>query len=214
MNIKITLGKNVNNQMLINHQTVSNHHAIVEFENNIYTITDLESTNGTFVNNARILKKKFTLKDKIRLGNFELDTKALEAKINQIATVHKTDFSEEFNALESIYNEYSKKINQLTEKEKLKPQIIKLVITLSLMGLSYLIFKSTSSMLVVGLISGILTSILVKNSTLKEKTEDITLEYSKQIRCPKCNTELISKSWKYWQTKGKCPSPRCNAHWK
>ncbi|MGE5423376.1 MAG: DUF6382 domain-containing protein [Ignavibacteriales bacterium] len=49
-------------------------HAFIEFENNVHYIVDLDSLNGTFVNDARIdsnARRQINFKDRIRLANIE-----------------------------------------------------------------------------------------------------------------------------------------------
>jgi pSer/pThr/pTyr-binding forkhead associated (FHA) protein len=72
-NKKFTIGRSSKNALRVNEGTVSERHASIKWDKSSYKITDLRSTNGTFVNGRRvsgvtILKPG----DKIRLGKFVL----------------------------------------------------------------------------------------------------------------------------------------------
>lgn len=67
-----TVGRDPNRaDILINQETVSGEHARVQFASGQFYITDLASTNGTFVNNRRIQKQLLMDNDVVRFGNAE-----------------------------------------------------------------------------------------------------------------------------------------------
>jgi pSer/pThr/pTyr-binding forkhead associated (FHA) protein len=49
-----TLGRDVNNSVVVDDQFVSSEHAVLTFRGRTWYVEDLESTNGTFVNGARV----------------------------------------------------------------------------------------------------------------------------------------------------------------
>lgn len=70
VNDTLTLGRRDNNSLVLEDQFVSSYHAKMYLKNNEFFIEDLESTNGTFVNNSKIKGKiKLKVNDKIRLGS-------------------------------------------------------------------------------------------------------------------------------------------------
>lgn len=71
---EIEIGKAVHNKLTISDPTVSSTHAIVLVRDGGYTIVDLGSSNGTFVNGNRLGNEAHTLQhgDKIQLGNVVL----------------------------------------------------------------------------------------------------------------------------------------------
>lgn len=71
---EIEVGKAPHNKLIVNDPTVSSTHAIVLVRDGGYTIVDLGSSNGTFVNGNRQGGEAYTLQhgDKIQLGNVML----------------------------------------------------------------------------------------------------------------------------------------------
>lgn len=63
------IGREASNQIaLINDNTASRHHATITSANGEYTVRDEGSSNGTFVNGARITEQKLTPGDEIQIG--------------------------------------------------------------------------------------------------------------------------------------------------
>jgi hypothetical protein len=69
---EITVGRVADNQVQVEHASVSGHHAILTLDALDYVIKDLDSTNGTRINGERITQQKLRRNDILRLGNIEL----------------------------------------------------------------------------------------------------------------------------------------------
>lgn len=70
---KATLGRAPDNDIILEDPKVSRHHAVIAFTGERYSITDLESANGTFVNGIRIRESHpLRVEDVISLGDTEL----------------------------------------------------------------------------------------------------------------------------------------------
>ena len=72
---KLTIGRKADSDVFLNDRIASHHHAIVEMKKNPkakegveYFIEDLNSTNHTYVNGAKITRKKLSHEDTIRIG--------------------------------------------------------------------------------------------------------------------------------------------------
>src|SRR5260370_5775131 len=68
----ITLGRAPDNQLVINDSKASSHHAEIRFVGQDYAITDLGSTNGTFVHDQRPhrnVPRSLHTGDTIRIGD-------------------------------------------------------------------------------------------------------------------------------------------------
>jgi len=64
----LTIGRNDSNDIMIDNLAVSGLHARIDKSGDIYILTDLQSTNGTFVNDKIISSHKLQHKDKITVG--------------------------------------------------------------------------------------------------------------------------------------------------
>lgn len=65
----ISIGRAVSNDVVIDNMGVSSHHAIIEKKDTLFYLEDLNSTNGTFVNNNKITQAyKVGLHDVITIG--------------------------------------------------------------------------------------------------------------------------------------------------
>ena len=64
----ITIGRNEDNTIVINNLAVSGYHARIDKAGSDFILTDLQSTNGTFVNNKRVVSHKLSHGDNIIVG--------------------------------------------------------------------------------------------------------------------------------------------------
>jgi hypothetical protein len=69
---ELTVGRLPDNQIPIEHASISGHHAVLKLAGLDYVITDLESTNGTRINGERVTEQQLRRNDILRLGNIEL----------------------------------------------------------------------------------------------------------------------------------------------
>jgi predicted component of type VI protein secretion system len=65
----ITIGRSDDNRIPISHPSVSSHHAELRLEGADYYLVDLNSTNGTRVNDERITESPLRNQDVVMLGN-------------------------------------------------------------------------------------------------------------------------------------------------
>ncbi|MCM1981882.1 FHA domain-containing protein [Lyngbya confervoides] len=66
---QFTIGRDPSNEMIIDHPSVSRFHSQIRFENGVYTLYDLNSTNGTYVNGQQVLgQRRLVVGDNIRIG--------------------------------------------------------------------------------------------------------------------------------------------------
>lgn len=70
-----SIGRHDSNDISIPEQTVTGKHAKLVLEDGKLTLVDLGSTNGTFVNGARIRSQELKSGDRFRLGNVEMTLK-------------------------------------------------------------------------------------------------------------------------------------------
>ena len=72
---KITIGRESDNDVVVDNKLASRRHAIIQKIKDVYLIKDEHSTNGTFLNGNRIPPEKYVKLnpgDKITIGNMNL----------------------------------------------------------------------------------------------------------------------------------------------
>ena len=73
-----TMGTAADCDVVLTDPYLSSKHTVIRHENGTFTISDMDSTNGTYVNERKITKYDIIDNDKIRLGRTELKFKSLE----------------------------------------------------------------------------------------------------------------------------------------
>jgi pSer/pThr/pTyr-binding forkhead associated (FHA) protein len=68
----VTIGREEGNVLRLNDERVSRFHAKVQFDNNEVIITDLDSTNGTRVNNTVVQIRRLRPGDRVQIGRSTL----------------------------------------------------------------------------------------------------------------------------------------------
>ncbi|MCQ2592172.1 MAG: FHA domain-containing protein [Treponema sp.] len=72
---KITIGRETDNDIVVDNKLASRHHAVIQKIRDAYFLKDENSTNGTFINGVRIPPEKYVKLnpgDKITIGNMSL----------------------------------------------------------------------------------------------------------------------------------------------
>jgi len=72
---KITIGREADNDVVVDNKLASRHHALIQKIKEVYFIKDVGSTNGTFLNGTKIPADKYVKLvpgDKITIGNMNL----------------------------------------------------------------------------------------------------------------------------------------------
>jgi len=68
-NNNVVIGRTSDNEIELNYPNVSRHHSKISYANESYSIEDLESTNGTYVNGISIAKCILHPNDVIQVGD-------------------------------------------------------------------------------------------------------------------------------------------------
>jgi len=88
----LIIGRDPNNDLPLNHPTVSSRHAKLERRGSVLFIQDLGSTNGTFVNGQRISQMNLGAGDVVQIGPFKLVWDAQQQQLAQaVGLGHRLD---------------------------------------------------------------------------------------------------------------------------
>jgi len=68
----VTIGRLPDNTIVVDHSSVSGHHACATLDGDQFVLEDLDSTNGTFVNDKRITRHTLRNGDVVQIGNHTL----------------------------------------------------------------------------------------------------------------------------------------------
>lgn len=72
---RVAIGRHDSNDLRFNSRNVSNYHAEIVIEPDGLVLKDLGSTNGTYVNEERVRRRKLSHGDRIRIGSDEITVK-------------------------------------------------------------------------------------------------------------------------------------------
>ena len=214
--MKIRIGKAPDNRFTINDPQVSRYHALLtKYDNGDLFLEDLGSTNGTFVNNSQIIKKKVLPEDKVAFGaNYTLS----------VADILKcdNDYSEEFARLNAVYEVYIKEKIKIQSSSQFKTRLFQsmpfafigvLGIVLGFMGhtdkgLFIFSFILAVCAPTIGIYFGARQA-----AKIPAQLQNLANKFKIDYVCPKCGTFLGEVPWESLQNKKQCPVSSCRAKW-
>lgn len=85
----IRIGKRENNDLMVEDKTVSRNHLEILQTEDSYLLKDLESTNGTFINDLKVKEAYLTPGDVIRIGNTRIEFTAFDEKVQIEPSTHQ-----------------------------------------------------------------------------------------------------------------------------
>ncbi len=89
---EVNVGRIPGNDVVLPKGNVSKHHARLLFREGRFIVTDLKSTNGTYVNGRKIAQATIVREsDKIYVGDYVLRLEGGEGSMNPVAEVHEAD---------------------------------------------------------------------------------------------------------------------------
>jgi pSer/pThr/pTyr-binding forkhead associated (FHA) protein len=68
----LAIGRDGSNDLVLRDATVSRRHAVIEYRNREYHLRDCQSSNGSFVNNDRIVERRLRDGDLVAVGQTRL----------------------------------------------------------------------------------------------------------------------------------------------
>ena len=214
--MKITVGKAEDNSFVIKDPEVSRYHAaLMQDESGDLLLEDLDSTNGTFVNDNQIIKKKVQAEDKITFGtSFTMYVAELLKSDN--------DYCKEFALLKDVYDNYMKEKIHIQSNNQFKTRLFQ-SLPFAMIGifgiLMSILGKTNNSLLVVSFIIAICAPTLGiyfgarQAAKIPELLQNLANQFKIDYVCPKCHTFLGEIPWESLQNKKVCPINSCKAKW-
>lgn len=214
----IKIGKAEDNDLVVDDAHVSRHHArLTRDKDGFWILEDLDSTNGTFVNGSQVIRMHVTPKDEIRLGD------------NYLLSFHDilkagNDYSEEFNALKKVYDDYIQAKVKIQSSNQFKTRLLQ-SLPFALPGIVGVVIGSGSlgkgnpMLLTIGLLITICAPTIgiflgaKQSAKVPKLLQDLSNQFKIDYVCPKCGTFLGEIPWESLRNRKQCPVPTCKAKW-
>ena len=212
----IRIGKAEDNDYVVDDAYVSRYHAkLGRDENGNLFIEDLNSTNGTFVNNNRIIKKKISSSDTVMLGNHYILNVRDAVKFDN-------DYSEEFAFLKSVYDDYIKEKIRVQSSNQFKIRLFQ-SLPFAVLGVTGLVIgfvgQKSNGLLIISLLLAICAPTVGiyfgarQSAKIPELLQNLANKFKIDYVCPKCGTFLGEVPWESLANKKQCPVGTCQAKW-
>ena len=214
--MKVKIGKAADNNLVINDPQVSRYHALLTQEDNgDLLLEDLGSTNGTFVNDVQIVKKKVLVSDKITFGTeYTLSMTDILKSDN--------DYSSEFERLKNVYDAYIKEKVRIQSSSQFKTRLFQSLpfavigvmgIVLGFMGHAdkgIFIFSFILAVLAptIGIYFGARQA-----AKIPAKLQELANQFKIDYVCPKCGSFLGEIPWESLINKKRCQVSSGKAKW-
>ena len=210
----IRLGKATDNEVVADHPHVSRHHArLTRDQEGRLLLEDLGSTNGTFVNDAQVLRKYVVPTDRVRLGD------ASEWLVSEILK-YNNDYSAEFELLKRVYDDYVDAKVKIQSANQFKTRLLQSLpfaipgivgVIVGFLGKGSMTWFSVSLLITVcapmiGICLG-----AKQSARTPAQLQALANQFKIDYVCPKCGTFLGEVPWESLRNRKQCPA--CKAKW-
>lgn len=212
----IRLGKANDNDFIVDDVYVSRYHAqLIRQDDGSWMLEDLSSTNGTFVNDQQISKKRVSSGDTIRLGD------SFRTNLSEVLKC-RNNYSEEFAALKEVYDRYIESKIKIQSSNQFKirlfqslpfalPGVIGVVLGFLGKG-SPLLFAISLLIVICAPTIGIYLG-AKQSAKVPKQLQDIANRFKIDYVCPKCGAFLGEIPWESLKNRKYCQVPSCRAKW-
>jgi hypothetical protein len=214
--MKVKIGKASDNDFVINDPQVSRYHALLtQDEDHDLLLEDLGSTNGTFVNNFQIVKKRVTSKDRVTFG------------LNYTVSIHDilkrdNDYSEEFARLKDVYDDYIKKKIRIQSSNQFKTRLFQ-SLPFAVIGVAGIVLgfmgRTNKGIFIFSFILAVCAPTIGiyfgarQAAKIPAQLQHLANQFKIDYVCPKCGTFLGEIPWESLSNKKRCPVSSCRAKW-
>lgn len=217
--IYLLIGKSIDCDIVLNSPDISRKHAeLVYTPEKKIIIRDLDSTNGTYINEILIKQKEVEAEELIVFGKQE--------GITARELLHRANiYIEEFDALKDVYNRYGKEKIHIQSSNQFKTRVLQFTPfaipgILGMLIASFSQGRGSTTLFGISIILTILAPLLgiylgaKQSSKVPEKLYHNTDQFKIDYVCPKCGTFLGDIPWISLKNRGKCIVPGCKARWR
>ncbi len=211
----VRIGKADDNDFVLDDPHVSRYHARLVKQDGAWLLEDLSSTNGTYVNDTQISKKRIVSTDRIRLGSNCYTT--LQEMLKS-----KNDYSEEFATLKEVYDRYIQSKVKIQSSNQFKIRLMQSLpfalpgvigVVLGFLGKGSPFMFGVSLFIVicaptVGIYMG-----AKQSAKVPQQLQDLINQFKIDYVCPKCGTFLGEIPWESLKNRKYCPVSSCKAKW-
>lgn len=212
----IRIGKAADNDFVAQDPHVSRYHArLVCGADSHWVVEDLQSTNGTFVNGAQVVKKRVTPTDRLRLGD------RYEVQVSDILK-YNNDYSEEFARLKRVYDDYVREKVRIQSANQFKTRLFQ-SLPFALPGIIGVVIgflgKGSPEWFGISLFITICAPMVgiyfgaKQAARTPEQLQALTNRFKIDYVCPKCGTFLGEIPWESLRNRKHCPVASCKAKW-
>jgi pSer/pThr/pTyr-binding forkhead associated (FHA) protein len=199
--MQLKIGRTQNNDIIINKENVSSHHANLLILEDHIIIEDMDSTNGVWVNRRRVEKCLIDPSDEILIGNhfFEFNKYLKRSEGRIVGAKRLDDYTDHFNNLVEIEAIHESEMHQITKNANKAMMLFRasfLVTAVSGMGMRYFLGEGHSiyiiiSTILLGLMSLFFFNRLQKSNEIREKEKKKLREHFKvNFICPSCGNHI------------------------
>ncbi|MDR0349505.1 MAG: FHA domain-containing protein [Tannerella sp.] len=214
--MKIKIGKANDNDFVINDPQVSRYHALLtQDEDRHLLLEDLESTNGTFVNNFQIVRKIVTSGDVVTFGaDYTVSIRDILKKDN--------DYSEEFTQLKNVYDDYIRKKIHIQSNNQFKTRLFQ-SLPFAVIGITGIVLgfmgHTNKGLFVLSFILAVCAPTIGiyfgarQAAKIPAQLQHLANQFKIDYVCPKCGAFLGEIPWESLSNKKQCPVFSCRAKW-
>ena len=214
--MEIKIGKATDNDVTLDNPYMSRHHAVLSTdENSSLILEDSGSTNGTFVNNIQIARKKVVPEDSITFGK--------EYSLTVRELLHKADdYSDDFGKLKTVYDDYIREKIRIQSSNQFKTRLFQ-SLPFALIGVAGLIISflghTKRELFILSFVLAVSAPTLGvyfgarQAAKIPALLQNLANRFKINYVCPKCGTFLGEIPYESLRNKKQCPVSSCKAKW-
>ncbi|MDR1813886.1 MAG: FHA domain-containing protein [Tannerella sp.] len=215
--MRISIGKAKDNDFVIDNPDISRYHAVLfrDDENGCLYLEDSGSTNGTYVNNNQIVRKKVRYDDSVTLGS-DYHTSVAEFLHSM------NDYSEEFAELKDVYNTYIKEKIRVQSANQFKTRLFQ-SLPFALIGIVGIVLgfmgQTNKGLFILSFIVAVLAPTVGiyfgarQAAKIPALLQNLANKFKIDYVCPKCGIFLGEIPWESLVNKKQCQITSCQAKW-